>query len=77
LEISLGQHGEDYLVGLTTKGVYMYELKSDQLIHTAKAPVPVRCGFALVAGAVYFGSNAELWRYYLPKPVSALNQSWQ
>jgi hypothetical protein len=36
------------------------------MIHTARAPVPVQCGFALIDDAVYFGSDAELWRYHLP-----------
>ena len=54
------------LVGLTTKGVYVFDPEKSELVHTAAAPVPVSCGFALADGAVYFGSKAELWRYSLP-----------
>jgi outer membrane protein assembly factor BamB len=67
VEISLGQVGQGRLVGLTTKGVYVYDPAGGEIVHTAPAPVPVRCGFALLQDAVYFGSNAELWRYRLPK----------
>lgn len=67
VEISLGQVPDGRLVGLTTKGVYVYDLKRGEIVHAAAAPVPVRCGFAVVDGAVYFGSNTELWRYRLPK----------
>jgi hypothetical protein len=70
VEISLGQLRESQLVGLTTKGVYVYDLKRDEIVHTAAAPVPVRCGFALLEEAVYFGSNAELWRYRLSSPAA-------
>jgi streptogramin lyase len=66
LEISLGQLREGQLVGLTSRGVYVYDLKGRELVSTAKAPVPVRCGFAVVGGAVYFGSNSELWRHLPP-----------
>jgi outer membrane protein assembly factor BamB len=65
VEISLGPIGTNQLVGLTTKGVYVYDLQRGEIVHTASAPVPVRCGFAVVEDAVYFGSNAELWRYGL------------
>ncbi|MGA2864175.1 MAG: hypothetical protein ABSF95_06770 [Verrucomicrobiota bacterium] len=71
VEISLGQLPAGPLVGLTTKGVYVYDLRRGEIVHTAQAPVPVRCGFALLDDSVYFGSNAELWRYRLPKPISA------
>jgi len=70
-EISLGQNRNGKLVGLTTKGIYVFDPEKSELVHTAAAPVPVNCGFALVDGAVYFGSKAELWRYALPA-VSAL-----
>ena len=66
VEISLGQLPDGRLVGLTSKGVYVLDPESGSLVHTAKAPVHVRCGFALVDNAVYFGSGAELWRYHLP-----------
>ena len=65
-EISLGQDRHGRLVGLTTKGVYVLDPETGGLVHTALAPVPVNCGFALVDDAVYFGSKAELWRYSLP-----------
>ena len=66
VEISLGQLPDGRLVGLTSKGVYVLDPESGSLVHTAKAPVHVRCGFALADNAVYFGSGAELWRYHLP-----------
>jgi outer membrane protein assembly factor BamB len=66
LEIALGEYRAGQLVGLTSQGVYVYDVKLDAVVHTAKAPVPVQCGFALVDDAVYFGSKAELWRYRLP-----------
>jgi len=66
VEISLGQLRVRPLVGLTTKGVYLYDLQRGEIIHAAEAPVPVRCGFALLEDAVYFGANSELWRYRLP-----------
>jgi len=65
LDISLGRHESGKLVGLTTKGVYVADFKSGEILHAAAAPVPVNCGFALVNDAVYFGSKAELWRYKL------------
>jgi len=72
VEISLGQLGDGRLVGLTTKGVYVCDAKRGEIVHTAPAPVPVRCGFAVVDEAVYFGSNAELWRYHVPRLSSAV-----
>ena len=66
VEISLGQSRTGKLVGLTTKGVYVLDPQKGELIHTAVAPVPVSCGFALLEDSVYFGSKAELWRYRLP-----------
>jgi ABC-type dipeptide/oligopeptide/nickel transport system ATPase component len=71
LDISLDQHRGGKLVGLTSKGVYIFDLVKDELVHKAEAPVPVKCGFALVGDAVYFGSKAELWRYSLPASVVA------
>jgi outer membrane protein assembly factor BamB len=65
-EISLGQHGTGKMVGLTSKGVYVVDVEMGELVHTAAAPVPVGCGFALMDDMVYFGSKAELWRYCLP-----------
>jgi outer membrane protein assembly factor BamB len=66
VEISLGANRDGMLVGLTTKGVYVFDTAKSELVHTAVAPVPVNCGFAIVDNAVYFGSKAELWRYPLP-----------
>lgn len=63
VEISLGQLRDGRLVGLTTKGVYVVDAARGEVVQTEKAPVPVRCGFALVDDMVYFGSNAELWRW--------------
>ncbi len=70
-EISLGQHRNGKLVGLTSKGVYVLDPDKGELVHTGEAPVKVNCGFALVDDAVYFGSKAELWRYSLPTAVVA------
>ncbi|MBI3848746.1 MAG: hypothetical protein HY298_00435 [Verrucomicrobia bacterium] len=69
LDISLGQHRNGKLIGLTTKGVYVLDPDRGKLVHTGDAPVKVNCGFALVDDAVYFGSKAELWRYLLPASV--------
>ena len=67
LDISLGQHRSGKLVGLTAKSVYFLDADRGGVVHSAEAPVPVNCGFALVDDAVYFGSKAELWRYWLPQ----------
>ena len=67
LDISLGQHRDDKLVGLTSKGVYVVDPDKGELVYTAMSPAPVNCGFALVDDAVYFGSKAELWRFSLPQ----------
>jgi outer membrane protein assembly factor BamB len=74
VEISLGQLGEGRLAGLTAKGVYVYDLRRGELVHTAPAPAAVRCGFAVLGDAVYFGSGAELWRYRFPEPLSAADR---
>jgi outer membrane protein assembly factor BamB len=66
VDISLGQLANGKLVGLTTKGVYVLDVESGSLTHTAAAPVYVNCGFAVVDNAVYFASRATLWRYWLP-----------
>jgi hypothetical protein len=71
LEISLAQLGPDALLGLTTQCVYIYDSKRGEITHTARAPVPIRCGFALLPPEVYFGSSAELWRYRLPLALAA------
>jgi outer membrane protein assembly factor BamB len=71
VEISLAPLPDGRLVGLTTKGVYVYDPARGEMVHTAAAPVAVRCGFALVDEAVYFGSNAGLWRYRLPVRAAA------
>ena len=65
LEIALGTLA-GAVVGLTTRGVYVIDAGSGEIRHQASAPVPVRCGFALIDRAVYFGSQAELWKYSLP-----------
>jgi hypothetical protein len=66
-DISLAEHSTGNLIGLTSKGIYVVDPHKLEIIHTATAPVPVNCGFALVENGVYFGSKAELWRYSLPK----------
>jgi streptogramin lyase len=71
VEISLGQLRAGQLAGLTTKGVYVYGLRRGEVVRTAASPVPVSCGFALLEEAVYFGSNAQLWRYRLPKAATS------
>jgi len=69
LDISLGQHRYGKLIGLTTKGVYILDPESGEIVHKSDASVKVNCGFALVNDAIYFGSKAELWRYSLPASV--------
>jgi streptogramin lyase len=66
IDISLGEHSSGRLVGLTNQGVYVLDPERLELVETARAPVPVNCGFALVGDEVYFGSKAALWRYHLP-----------
>lgn len=66
VDISLAAHRGGRLVGLTRNGVYVFDPARNQLVHTAAAPGPVNCGFALVDDAVYFGAGVELWRYRLP-----------
>ncbi len=63
LEISLGVLAPGKLVGLTSAGVYIYNISEGQVTSSAPVPVPVRCGFAVLDGGVYFGSGAELWRW--------------
>ena len=70
LDISLGLEGNGQLIGLTSKGVYGFDLGKMEITLMANAPVPVNCGFALVDDAVYFGSKAELWRYRLSEPAA-------
>lgn len=70
VEIALGPDGYGRLVGLTGRGVYVVDPVENRVVHTAMAPVPVNCGFAVVDHAVYFGSGATLWRYRLPPPAS-------
>jgi hypothetical protein len=70
LDISLGLAGNGQLIGLTSKGVYGIDLGKMEMTLMANAPVPVNCGFALVDDAVYFGSKAELWRYWLSEPAT-------
>ena len=71
LDISLGLERNGQLIGLTSKGVYGIDLGKMQMTLMANAPVPVNCGFALVNDAVYFGSKAELWRYWLSEPAAS------
>ncbi len=66
LDISLGQHRRGELWGLTSTGVYAVDLQRLEIIYTTNAPVPVKCGFALIDDSIYFGSKAELWRYSVP-----------
>jgi hypothetical protein len=66
-EISLGRHASGKLVGLAGGSVYVLDPGKDEITLTEKAPVPIRCGFALTDDAVYFGSGVTLWRYRLPK----------
>ena len=70
LDISLGLERNGQLIGLTSKGVYGIDLGKMEMTLMANAPVPVNCGFALVDDAVYFGSKAELWRYWLSEPAA-------
>ena len=84
IEISLNPLGQEKLAGLTTQGVYVYDIKAGEVVHRARSPAPVRCGFALLHDAVDFGSNAELWRYHIPRsppageldPVQSLMEIW-
>ncbi len=71
VEVSLGPLGDRRLVGLSITGVYVYDTARGEIVHSAVAPVPVRCGFALLQDAVYFASGTELWRYRLPLPAAA------
>ena len=66
-EISLGRHASGKLVGLAGGSVYILDPVKEEIISTEKAPVPVKCGFALSEDAVYFGSGVTLWRYRLPQ----------
>ena len=66
VEVSLGRHKSGKLIGLAGRVVYVLDPAREEILLTAKSPVPVQCGFALDAEAVYFGSGAELWRYRLP-----------
>jgi streptogramin lyase len=66
VEISLGRHPSGKLVGLAGGSVYVLNPVTAEILSAATAPVPVKCGFALTADAVYFGSGATLWRYFLP-----------
>jgi hypothetical protein len=70
LDISLARHRSGKLIGLAGKGVYIVDPDKGEVIHRSEAPVPVNCGFALVRDAVYFGSKAELWRYWLPASMA-------
>jgi outer membrane protein assembly factor BamB len=70
IQIALGQDSAGRLVGLTTKGVYVLDVTRGEMVHTAPAPVPVNCGFALIDDRVYFGSGADLWRYQLPAAMN-------
>ena len=64
---SIGGLSGSKLVGLTARSVYVFDIERGDLAHSAAAPVHVGCGFALVDGAVYFGSGPSLWRYRLPE----------
>jgi len=66
VEIALGEFRGGLLAGLTARAVYIFDPKRGEVVHTAPSPVSVRCGFAVVEDAVYFGSGAELWRYRVP-----------
>jgi outer membrane protein assembly factor BamB len=66
-DISLGGHASGKLIGLAGDSVYVFDPAKGEIIRTERAPVPIRCGFALTDEAVYFGSGASLWRYRLPK----------
>lgn len=66
-EIALGRHASGKLVGLAGSSVYVLDPAKGEIILTEKAPVPIRCGFALTDEAVYFGSGVTLWRYRLPQ----------
>jgi outer membrane protein assembly factor BamB len=65
-EISLGRHRSGLLVGLTHSTVYVLDPSKGEVVHTARAPTHIGCGFALTDEAVYFGSGPTLWRYWLP-----------
>ena len=71
VEISLGRQANGPLVGLAGDSVYVVDPVRGELSFVEKAPVPVRCGFALTDEAVYFGSGGTLWRCWLPRPVAA------
>lgn len=68
LDISLGRHANGRLYGLTASSVVEIDPVRGEVLRTIAAPVPVRCGFALTDEGLYFGSNAELWRYRIARP---------
>ena len=69
VEISLGRHRNGKLIGLAGNTVYVLDPGRDGIVFKAKAPVLIRCGFALINESVYFGSAAELWRFNLPSDL--------
>ena len=76
VEIALGRRRNGLLVGLTDRAVYLLDPVKAEVVHTAPAPTPIQCGFALTDQAVYFAAGPRLWRYWLPAlpaPVRAGN----
>lgn len=65
-EISLDRHKSGRLIGLAGRNIYTFDPEKLEIVAQVKAPVAIRCGFALTDDAVYFGSGKELWRYRLP-----------
>jgi len=63
VEISLGPHADGQLYGLTTQAIYRIHPKTYAMKTLAKAPVRIRCGFAVTDTGIYFGSGRHLWRY--------------
>lgn len=66
VEISLGRHPGGKLVGFAGGTVYVLDPATREITLRDKAPVAIRCGFALTDDSVYFGSGVTLWRYRLP-----------
>ena len=71
VQIALGRHRSGLLVGLTSGAVYAFDPVKGEVVHTAAAPTPIACGFALTDEAVYFGSGPTLSRYWLPSSFSS------
>ncbi len=62
--VAMGPDGRIW--GLTSRGIFAVDTKTDETVMVAEAPQRITAGFELRDGAIYFCSGPAVYRYQIP-----------